>query len=523
MSCPFTPVLVQLSPINGKHLTIVLQVRADQLRHVQNGCLSRKLCSLRADGSRIEGSHRHWNNLQRAYSSGIVVMQALAHDFVLRRNIRIGHTTCDDDNLSPPNLFLKSTYGSHHIHLVTRTAALWNALIGKKHVKATSQIPRPELQVIHSGEAFGIAASDHATTLGGLVEIKEEPHNPDGLWDFLAEDDDDSDLDIDPILQDLDIDPMLLQISHHSTKGTTKDNVAGDATPATSTGSKRKPDCTDRDVIPSKRPRIQVGGDHPRTSEDNVRYLTLPGLITLLTVIVEAVIASPPRSLSLSGNTGNAAESAVPSALVTADSVTRPSDPCTFFTTSQQLDPSRSDSSIHGTPTGAFEKSKSGSASISSLSQRLPPPVRSMAGLTRSQSLFSIFTGVDARALAINGSDEFFLFMDLRAEQRWVSYNMNSRKWLVATNEFNSRLEALNTLEGIGHIPKHPRTLMEQLGNVETKIATRIACNNLTCGYICHLHLIVRWHQEFLTHLDSRWRRLAPTHSGGNIALSSRP
>jgi len=46
-----------------------------------------------------------------------------------------------------------------------------------------------------------------------------------------------------------------------------------------------------------------------------------------------------------------------------------------------------------------------------------------MAGLTRSQSLFSVYMGLDARALEINGSNEFFLFMDLRAERRWVSYN----------------------------------------------------------------------------------------------------
>ena len=143
-----------------------------------------------------------------------------------------------------------------------------------------------------------------------------------------------------------------------------------------------------------------------------------------------------PRSLSLSGNT---AESAVPSTAVTTGLVTRPSEALTFFTTS-----------IHGTPTGASEKS----TAILSLSQRLLPPARSMAGLTRSQPLFSIYTGVDARALAINGSDESFLFTDLRAEQRWVLYNMNSRKWLAATNIFNSRLEALNASKNIQHIPK---------------------------------------------------------------------
>jgi hypothetical protein len=77
-----------------------------------------------------------------------------------------------------------------------------------------------------------------------------------------------------------------------------------------------------------------------------------------------------------------------------------------------------------------------------------------MAGLTRSQSLFSLYTGVDACALAINSSEEFYLFMDLRAEQRWVSYNMNSRKWLTATNEFNCRLEALDASKTCRTHPK---------------------------------------------------------------------
>ncbi|KAH9964649.1 hypothetical protein BC827DRAFT_1339301 [Russula dissimulans] len=70
--------------------------------------------------------------------------------------------------------------------------------------------------------------------------------------------------------------------------------------------------------------------------------------------------------------------------------------------------------------------------------------------------------------------------MDLRAEQRWVSHKMNSQKWLTAAHEFNSRLEALNTSKNIEHIQKHPRALMEQLSNVETKIVTWIACNDFT-------------------------------------------
>ena len=91
-----------------------------------------------------------------------------------------------------------------------------------------------------------------------------------------------------------------------------------------------------------------------------------------------------------------------------------------------------------------------------------------MAGLTCSQSLFSIYTGLDARALAINGSN----FTSSRAQ--WV---LNSWKWLAATNKFNYRLEALNVAKDIEHIPKHPRAPMEHPGNVETKITTLIIIN----------------------------------------------
>jgi hypothetical protein len=84
-------------------------------------------------------------------------------------------------------------------------------------------------------------------------------------------------------------------------------------------------------------------------------------------------------------------------------------------------------------------------------------------------------------ALSIETSDEFFLFMDMRAELGWVSYNMTSHRWVLATVNYNSRLEALNLAKNITTIPKHPRALMEHLGAIETKIASRIARNDFTC------------------------------------------
>jgi len=104
------------------------------------------------------------------------------------------------------------------------------------------------------------------------------------------------------------------------------------------------------------------------------------------------------------------------------------------------------------------------------------------------------------------------LFVDLRAEQWWISYNMNSRKRLAVTNKSTSQLEVPNTSKDI---PKHPWALMEQLGNVETKITTRIACND-------HLRLIVQWLQKSLTHLDSWQPQQEPTRFGDDIALLSR-
>ena len=61
--------------------------------------------------------------------------------------------------------------------------------------------------------------------------------------------------------------------------------------------------------------------------------------------------------------------------------------------------------------------------------------------------------------------------MDMRAKLGWVSYNMTSHRWALATVNYNLRLEALNLAKNIATIPKHPCALMEHLGAIETKIA----------------------------------------------------
>lgn len=169
--------------VSSESTQTIFQVHHDQMKHVRKGCLARPREDIPSDGSRIEGSHKGWNGLQRAFSSGLVMFRALSHDFVLRRNIRVGLT----GKYRKPEPFLSSTYGCHHIRLVNHTASLWNALLRRKRplctVEPNNLATLPELCQINSNEAFGIVSSENAISFGGLFEIKEEDQNDFDLLD----------------------------------------------------------------------------------------------------------------------------------------------------------------------------------------------------------------------------------------------------------------------------------------------------------------------------------------------------
>ena len=153
------------------------QVHKEQLNHVRKGCLERRRQDIPSDGSCIEGSHKGWNSLQRVQPSEITVLVVLGHDFVLRRNIRVAYGCASPAHggLKQEDAFLISTHGSHHVSLVSAIAALHNGIL--KNGVSFGLTNLPELAVIHSGETFGLITSDHASTFGGLVDVKEEPTN----------------------------------------------------------------------------------------------------------------------------------------------------------------------------------------------------------------------------------------------------------------------------------------------------------------------------------------------------------
>lgn len=156
-------------------LTRTFKVHLEQMKHVTRGCLTRTRQDIPSDGSRIEGSHKGWNSLQRSFASGLEVMTALGSDFVLRRNIRIG-----SKKSSTATPFLQSTFGSHHTRLTNAVAKQYNELVTANtrlngHLEAL-----PELPMVSSGEQFGIVKSEHASTFAGLFVIKNESDDEDG-------------------------------------------------------------------------------------------------------------------------------------------------------------------------------------------------------------------------------------------------------------------------------------------------------------------------------------------------------
>lgn len=116
--------------------------------------------------------------------------------------------------------------------------------------------------------------------------------------------------------------------------------------------------------------------------------------------------------------------------------------------------------------------------------------------LTPSQALFSKLTELDARCLRIERGDEFYVFMDLRAELQWASFKMNAFKWVQATEEYNKRLTKANRKAQRPTIKKNPRALIEKLVDIEQKILSRIArrdyrCTSPSCSRKWHVFSLI--------------------------------
>lgn len=106
--------------------------------------------------------------------------------------------------------------------------------------------------------------------------------------------------------------------------------------------------------------------------------------------------------------------------------------------------------------------------------------------LTRSQRLFSAFTGISAESLTISDDAEFFLFMEMRTEFQWATNNMTPIMLTQATAEYNKRLrERKSSVSGGSKelVLKSPRAMIDRLTSLEAQITRRIASNNFKCKF----------------------------------------
>ncbi|KAJ7138759.1 hypothetical protein C8R43DRAFT_1131921 [Mycena crocata] len=414
-------------------------IHAAQMQHVRKGCLARPREDIASDGSRIEGSHKGWNDLQRANASGLVTMTVLGHDHVLRRNIRVAL----NGKSAAPTPFITSTFGSHHISLVDHTASIWNDLLTSSHNSSSQLVPLPRLPDINSGEKFGLVNSVHTESFGGLFTIKEEPE-------------DDAN-----VVKELDLDEQedLMRELNLNAAQFIQPMLAPLQPPSTST--------------------LNVGtSDFGSVNADNeIRTGVISTAPDLLVIPAEA-------SLSSGSTQGIKRKSISASTDLSTSCADAPSEPKKV-----RLDSERPMHPLFGRSTSSLTSSQSPTAvpdaapkikSLGELTAPLPEP-ESSAGLptlTRSQLFFTMSTGTDPRSLQIHRGKEFFLFMTMRREFQWKSYEMKSRNWVEATREYNTRLRQLP--DGGQLISKNPRALLDQLGDIEQKIATRIINNDFT-------------------------------------------
>ncbi|KAJ7606467.1 hypothetical protein DFH06DRAFT_1348008 [Mycena polygramma] len=410
-------------------------VHAAQMQHVAKGCLARPRDDIATDGSRIEGSHKGWNSLQCSVASGLELQTALGHDFVLRRNVR----NAFNGKIKSNEPFVLSTFGSHHLGLVDAAAASWNDLLPVSKANS-SLVPLPRLKDVNSGERFGLVNSRNTDTFGGLYTIKAEAKDDLQLVDEL-----DSEEQRD-LMQELDLDPVSFLQPMPSTESSTTKKVSAD--------------------------------------------LLLSDNMTIIDVDVASGIASSPGSLSRGTKRKTCPDDTPgPPSLPQETPVVLPEEGPDAK--KQRIDPPLYSLFTRPAPVASRVSTTPAPShsctllSLADLDTPLAQPIQQpgLPKLTPSQQLFSKFTGINPRALKVGDGAEFYLLMNMRAEFQWKSFEMTPKRWVEATVEYNARLEAAAGNSGPEVVKKHPRALMEKLGEIEPKIIQRIANNNFKFKY----------------------------------------
>ena len=369
------------------------------------------------------------------------MLTTLSHNFVHHWNIHIGFQRHEK---TP---FIASTAGSHHIGMIDAITKLYNRL----HMldPKSTLISLPKLQFLNSGETFGLAPSEHIMTFGGLVKEEVNEFQVDAaLFQVNLQGDtsgNHTDTTVecqaiqssqDFIFNELNIDPKLLELPQVSSQPGPYFLRSPDVMPS-AIAAKRKAE------EPPHVPGADEAAETPSGTLDHYFRFSVKG-------------PRPPKSRRV--------EVMDPA----------PSVPPTSLTVDLEMEPP-------ATP-------KPPARALPVESQTPAACSQTPTGVTRSQRLFLSATQIHPNSLMIKGDAEFFLFMEMRAEFHWISYEMTSRKWVDATEEFNCRLVEKC---GVSAIRKNPLALLRKLGELEPRVIERVLKDNYTCKYyflFCYSH-----------------------------------
>lgn len=144
-------------PLSQKFSTTLHQVHEMTMKHIQKGCLERCVEDVRSDGSCIENANRGWNGIACAVPGGLENFLLQAHDWVLRRNVRIASGSKTETCISP---FVRTTFGSHHTSLVSEGTKCWNEIVKAKRLPYPL-LPLPRFAA--TDEHFGIVPPSGGT------------------------------------------------------------------------------------------------------------------------------------------------------------------------------------------------------------------------------------------------------------------------------------------------------------------------------------------------------------------------
>lgn len=448
------------------------------MMHVNKGCLARSREDIRSDGSRQEGSHKGWNGLQRSFSSGIEIFTALSHDFVLRRNCRIAYNDKDS------NPFTVASNGTHHVRLANHNATLWNGLVAGERDKgrvidhSIGELPR--LPVVASGETFGLVVSAYSSAFKGLLEIKEEVSEE----EKTLIDERPADV-FDPVemFKSMNIDPTLVKIPL-TLAGSQSQPILLDTNmaPIPNTSIELASTSTIVDLTEVEAPAVRSKRKSAHPEERTIEKVSNPSMASKRIRLERSEDVSRIRFGCFDDHDSPELQQRQPELPTNISTATNGTASQDFFQRFYKPRKPMSNAEVSKLPSMSARPSQAPTTepqpTVDVSTLHIRPELQNM---TRSQRLFSIMTGIDARSLTISSKDEFFLFMDLRAERQWASFRMNPNKLVAETNEFNKRLDQINQKLNLVTVNKHPRALHEMLGKIEQKIIQRLSTNDYKC------------------------------------------